>query len=721
MGEFRGSSTISGIPIAIRSGQKQINLYADKAEKAESLELNSLLILNNMLASSNHIVDFKLDGVTKASIDSLGKFTGSIDWNKINNKPSTYSPGVHDHNNDYYLKTQVDAALNNKSDKGHKHTEADITNLDKYTQSEIDAKLNTKSNKTHKHDDLYEPIFTKNTAFNKNFGTTYGSIARGNHTHTQYGDMFKATYDTNNSGVIDNAEKVNGYTVNRNVPATAIFSDYIPFDKNGDTVWGDVNINRKTGSAPSIPKPNLIVEGTIKEGGTFLSNKYLGINSTAQDANRLHTARKISLSGDIIGSVNFDGSSNVNITTSFGDIALDEYTTLEYANDHLDSTLASSKQYTDTKIANLVDSSSSTLDTLNELANALGDDPNFATTVTNQIATKANTSHTSELSTYGAATTSLYGHVKISNAVTSSDQTKAATSYAVKKAYDLANAALPKSGGNLSNNIKFIADNTGIELFDGAKIYKKYGDGLKIQAHSNTIGVAIQDTSGTDKLVIKTDNSNNGMTYNGHTVWHAGNMNIAAYSNDIKSVMQTKPDAPTNLTLLENDDKVQIQFKPPTEDLSINIYEIWSSVGNTTSYGLIAQVKPEDIENNLASIIDKSYIRKTNIYYKIYAITNGVRSSPLEGNITLVNNAHEAFYVSVVPYLESFMVQYTIPNDRRIDHVEVYKQALTSSTGFEETSSDLIYTGTADSYTYKIPHTDIDKFHKFWIKTITKI
>lgn len=39
-------------------------------------------------------------------------------------------------------------------------------------------------------------------------------------------------------------------------------------------------------------------------------------------------------------------------------------------------------------IADVVDSSPATLDTLNELAAALGDDPNFATTVTNLIATK---------------------------------------------------------------------------------------------------------------------------------------------------------------------------------------------------------------------------------------------------------------------------------------------------------------------------------------------
>lgn len=43
----------------------------------------------------------------------------------------------------------------------------------------------------------------------------------------------------------------------------------------------------------------------------------------------------------------------------------------------------------DTSIANLVDSAPATLDTLNELAAALGDDANFSTTVTNSLATKA--------------------------------------------------------------------------------------------------------------------------------------------------------------------------------------------------------------------------------------------------------------------------------------------------------------------------------------------
>ena len=51
-----------------------------------------------------------------------------------------------------------------------------------------------------------------------------------------------------------------------------------------------------------------------------------------------------------------------------------------------------SEGYVDTSIANLIDTAPSTLDTLNELAAALGDDPNFATTITNSLASKANLS-----------------------------------------------------------------------------------------------------------------------------------------------------------------------------------------------------------------------------------------------------------------------------------------------------------------------------------------
>lgn len=81
-------------------------------------------------------------------------------------------------------------------------------------------------------------------------------------------------------------------------------------------------------------------------------------------------------------------------------------------------TPAGAQAKVDTAIANLVDTAPATLNTLNELAAALGDDPNFATTVTNQIATKADAS---ALTAHESDTTGVHGISDTANLVYTSD------------------------------------------------------------------------------------------------------------------------------------------------------------------------------------------------------------------------------------------------------------------------------------------------------------
>ena len=94
--------------------------------------------------------------------------------------------------------------------------------------------------------------------------------------------------------------------------------------------------------------------------------------------------------------------------------------------------------YVNTAVSNLVDSAPSTLDTLNELAAALGDDPNFATTVTNSIATK-----------------------------------------------------LPLSGGtmtgiiNTNSNISFSQDSTGVEFYSVNSLKKVAGRGMVLEVDTS--------------------------------------------------------------------------------------------------------------------------------------------------------------------------------------------------------------------------------------------
>lgn len=95
----------------------------------------------------------------------------------------------------------------------------------------------------------------------------------------------------------------------------------------------------------------------------------------------------------------------------------------------LGGTAASSyalKSYVDGKVADLVNSAPETLDTLDELANALGDDPNFATTIATQIGGK-----------------SPLGHTHVGTEVTLTGYSKASSAAAVA-ATDTVNAAIGK-------------------------------------------------------------------------------------------------------------------------------------------------------------------------------------------------------------------------------------------------------------------------------------
>lgn len=62
------------------------------------------------------------------------------------------------------------------------------------------------------------------------------------------GDMYKSTYDTNDNGVVDNAEKVNNHTVEKDVPPDAKFTD---------TVYDDTSIIETLNNKAIIVVENL--------------------------------------------------------------------------------------------------------------------------------------------------------------------------------------------------------------------------------------------------------------------------------------------------------------------------------------------------------------------------------------------------------------------------------------------------------------------------------
>ena len=107
---------------------------------------------------------------------------------------------------------------------------------------------------------------------------------------------------------------------------------------------------------------------------SFITGLQAALDGKVDDSQVLTNVPAGALFTDTVYTLPFaDNSANWNTAYSWGNHASQSYAT---------------QSYVGTAISNLVDSSPAALDTLNELAAALGDDPNFATTVTNSIATK---------------------------------------------------------------------------------------------------------------------------------------------------------------------------------------------------------------------------------------------------------------------------------------------------------------------------------------------
>jgi hypothetical protein len=106
------------------------------------------------------------------------------------------------------------------------------------------------------------------------------------------------------------------------------------------------------------------------------------------------------LTGNVTGNVagNLTGNVTGNVTASSGTTTLNDLvvngtadftaTKLVNVSTPTAGTDAANKDYVDNSVAAVIDSAPAALDTLNELAAALGDDANFASTITTSIATK---------------------------------------------------------------------------------------------------------------------------------------------------------------------------------------------------------------------------------------------------------------------------------------------------------------------------------------------
>jgi hypothetical protein len=186
---------------------------------------------------------------------------------------------------------------------------------------------------------------------------------------------------TDNHGQGGNASGKIHFLLNNiaSTSANALTDSVVTIDSDASGTVGSVRMGIGTRN-PSTP---LHVIGIIQvEGGG--SNTFYGTDGSGSYARnfgtQLYTFRDAG--GNVITTINT--TSGV-ITTTGGNSTL--WNTAYGWGNHASQGYAT-QTYVNTAISNLVDAAPATLDTLNELAAALGDDPNFATTVATSIGNK---------------------------------------------------------------------------------------------------------------------------------------------------------------------------------------------------------------------------------------------------------------------------------------------------------------------------------------------
>ena len=153
-------------------------------------------------------------------------------------------------------------------------------------------------------------------------------------------------------------------------------------EKNGGKVWQSSTDHVGKFKAGDVLVVDQVAETVALKDTTVTGD--LAVTGTVD-------GRDVATDGNTLDALNTNAVLDTDTTTAAMQFVVDE----DNMASNLDTkvpTQQSVKAYVDTEIADLVASAPATLDTLNELAAALGDDANFSTTVTNSIATKLDAS-----------------------------------------------------------------------------------------------------------------------------------------------------------------------------------------------------------------------------------------------------------------------------------------------------------------------------------------
>jgi hypothetical protein len=241
------------------------------------------------------------------------------------------------------------------------------------------------------------------------------------------------------------------------------------------------------------------------------------------------------------------------------------------------------------------------------------------------------------------------------------------------------------------------------------------GTGIKsIQSGGD---IALKTSTG-EYALYGAANGNTNLYYNGVQHFRTG-PNGVVVTGDVAvggSKYTLTVNAPTSLTTSVVNDTINVTFTASTTT-NIDNYLVFSSVAGG-DYGLISVIPPADFGATM-SIIDDSFNAGGTQAYRVYAVKNGVYSSPLTGSQTFTVGTVEPTNMSVINLNTAFYIQYDAPSakGRFVTAYNIYKHEHATQSSLDRNSATLIYSGINNSYMYQISGNNNDNFHKFWVET----
>jgi len=421
----------------------------------------------------------------------------------------------------------------------------------------------------------------------------HGSLfGLGDDDHSQY------LHTDNNRTVNAIHNFVNGLTSNGLINSTSGNFTNLTVNNTG------VSLNGHTHSSSDITNFNSSVSGLV-------NGVYAPLTGTLNQFSSTTSSQLISIISDETGS----GLLVFNNSPTFTGIPL-----APTANSGTNTNQIASTEFVRTEITNLVNSAPSTLDTLNELATALGNDANFSTTITNTLAGKANLSGASFTGSISGpsgdftvlkqngTTVSISGHSHIASDITNFDSSVSGL-ISVKEIISGTGIYISNSGGTYTIN------HTG------------GGGGVSINNYSNN-------------RVLTSDGSSTGIDAEGSLTFDGNRLMVnPSGTSSSFSVSQSGVSIGNNALIYSSGQTIISNGKFETDgDAQFSQYVLrnqtstssWTSLQNNNSSGVF--LKPNKTYSFCANIVGRCLSEPDNAAYKLEGlVVNDINSPSIIG------------------------------------------------------------------------------------------